>query len=86
MANVEGLRVTVQGDLPGDAMEKITDAVRQATLAVIAELDMAPSLHTQSFTGPEVSPQEFGFDIPGGPATGGLVTGGLVARLSVGEL
>ncbi|MGY1584034.1 hypothetical protein [Streptomyces sp. MN13] len=81
MANVEGLRVTVQGDLPGDVMEKITDAVRQATLAVIAELDMAPSLNAQSFTGPEVSPQGFGFEIPGG-----LVTGGVVANLSEGEL
>jgi hypothetical protein len=81
MANVEGLRVTVQGDLPGDVMEKITDAVRQATLAVIAELDMAPSLHAQSFTEPEMSPQELDFDI-----TGGLVTGGVVARLSGGGL
>ncbi|MEU7020425.1 hypothetical protein ABZ990_07165 [Streptomyces sp. NPDC046203] len=40
----EGLRVTVQGDLPADAMERITDAVRRTVLDEVAELDLAPPL------------------------------------------
>ncbi|MFG2111273.1 hypothetical protein ACGFRB_01290 [Streptomyces sp. NPDC048718] len=49
----EGLRVTVQGDLPADTMERITDAVRRTVLDEVAELDLAPPLR-------EVAPAEPG--------------------------
>ncbi|MFH8386064.1 hypothetical protein ACH4E7_34955 [Kitasatospora sp. NPDC018058] len=40
----EGLRVTVQGDLPHGVMERIGDSVRRAVLDEVAELDLAPPL------------------------------------------
>ncbi|BAU85152.1 lysR family transcriptional regulator [Streptomyces laurentii] len=47
----EGLRVTVQGDLPADTMERIAAAVRRTVLDEVAELDIAPPLR-------EVAPAE----------------------------
>ncbi|MFD5414428.1 hypothetical protein [Streptomyces nojiriensis] len=49
MANTEGLRVTVQGDLPAEVMKRVSDAVRQAVLDAVAEVDMAPALQEQPF-------------------------------------
>ncbi|MFJ5197918.1 hypothetical protein ACIQCQ_38595 [Streptomyces sp. NPDC088394] len=47
----EGLRVTVQGDLPPSTLERIADAVRRTVLDEVAELDLAPPLR-------EVTPAE----------------------------
>ena len=41
---VDGLRVTVEGDLPREVLERIADAVRETTLREVAELDIAPDL------------------------------------------
>jgi hypothetical protein len=43
--NVDGLRVTVEGDLPREVLERIGDAVRTTVLQEVAELDVAPALH-----------------------------------------
>ncbi|MFC8393627.1 hypothetical protein [Streptomyces sp. NPDC057238] len=40
----DGLRVTVEGDLPAKTMERIADAVRQTVLDEVAGLDLAPPL------------------------------------------
>ncbi|GAA2767461.1 hypothetical protein GCM10010103_65030 [Streptomyces paradoxus] len=40
----EGLRVTVQGDLPPETLKRIADAVRRTALNEVAELDLAPPL------------------------------------------
>jgi hypothetical protein len=42
---VEGLRVTVEGDLPQEVLERVAEAVRQTALREVAELDLAPALH-----------------------------------------
>ncbi|MFI6151490.1 hypothetical protein ACIBCA_02200 [Kitasatospora sp. NPDC051170] len=40
----QGLRVTVQGDLPDAVLARIGDSVRRAVLDEVAELDLAPPL------------------------------------------
>ncbi|MFI9366131.1 hypothetical protein ACIG5E_34530 [Kitasatospora sp. NPDC053057] len=45
----EGLRVTVQGDLPHDVLERIGDSVRRAVLDEVAELDLTPPLREVPF-------------------------------------
>ncbi|WP_031066274.1 hypothetical protein [Streptomyces sp. NRRL WC-3742] len=40
----QGLRVTVEGDLPHNVLERIGDSVRRAVLDEVAELDLAPPL------------------------------------------
>lgn len=57
MSNVDGLRVTVEGTLPTEIMIRIADAVRQAVIVEIAEIDIAPPLH-------EVPLQPSDFDGP----------------------
>ncbi|RKT19378.1 hypothetical protein BX285_3835 [Streptomyces sp. 1114.5] len=47
----QGLKVSVQGDLPPKTMERIADAVRRTVLDEVAELDLAPPLR-------EVAPNE----------------------------
>ena len=44
MSYVDGLRVTVEGDLPREVLERVAEAVRQTTLKEVAELDLAPEL------------------------------------------
>lgn len=44
MPGNKGLQVTVQGDLPPDAMNKISNAVRSAVLDQVAELDLSSTL------------------------------------------
>jgi hypothetical protein len=44
----DGLRVTVQGDLPTDVMERISNAVRRAVLNEVAELDLTRPLHERA--------------------------------------
>ena len=41
---VEGLRVTVEGDLPQEVLERVAEAVREATMRTVAELDLSPRL------------------------------------------
>lgn len=43
-SQTDGLTVTVQGGLPDDVMRSLSDVVRQAVLAHVAELDLAPPL------------------------------------------
>ncbi|KJS55125.1 hypothetical protein [Streptomyces rubellomurinus] len=45
----EGLRVTVQGDLPHEVLERIGEAVRRAVLSEVASLDLAHPLHEVPF-------------------------------------
>jgi hypothetical protein len=52
MANESGLRVTVQGGLPQEAMERIASSVRRAVLQEVAELDLAPPLRELPDGGP----------------------------------
>ncbi|MEU9080358.1 hypothetical protein ACFYUY_37490 [Kitasatospora sp. NPDC004745] len=47
----EGLRVTVQGDLPHDVLERIGNAVRKAVLYEVAELDLVPPLREVPLAG-----------------------------------
>lgn len=51
--NSVGLRVTVQGDLPQEAMDRIAQSVSQTVLREVAELDIAPPLREVPFGGPE---------------------------------
>ncbi|MFE7106892.1 hypothetical protein ACFU98_09010 [Streptomyces sp. NPDC057575] len=46
---IEGLRVTVHGDLPHEVLERIGDSVRRAVLNEVAELDLAPPLREVPF-------------------------------------
>ncbi|MFD8291100.1 hypothetical protein ACFXAO_16005 [Streptomyces lavendulae] len=52
----EGLRVTVQGDLPPKTLERIADAVRRTVLYEVAELDLAPPLTEVTPTEPAPKP------------------------------
>ncbi|MEV8404268.1 hypothetical protein AB0R12_00280 [Streptomyces niveus] len=47
-SQTDGLTVTVQGGLPDEVMKSLSDAVRQAVLARVAELDLAPPLREVS--------------------------------------
>ena len=53
MAQESGVRVTVQGSLPPEAMEKIANSVKRAVLAEVATLDLAPPLREVPITGPD---------------------------------
>lgn len=52
----EGLRVTVQGDLPPSTLERIADAVRRTVLDEVAELDLAPPLREVTPAGRDPKP------------------------------
>ncbi|MFG2439918.1 hypothetical protein [Streptomyces sp. NPDC048508] len=58
MPNVEGLRVTVEGDLPRDVMERIADTVRRTVLDEVATLDIAPQLREWPLAEPETPAPE----------------------------
>ncbi|MFG2309954.1 hypothetical protein ACGFS9_14950 [Streptomyces sp. NPDC048566] len=60
MPDVEGLRVTVQGDLPRPVMERIAATVRQAVLEEVATLDIAPRLREWPLAEPETPAPDAG--------------------------
>ncbi|SEN14754.1 hypothetical protein [Actinacidiphila rubida] len=57
-SNTEGLRVTVDGDLPPEVLNSVADAVRQAALERIAELDLSPHLREWPLAEPPESMPE----------------------------
>lgn len=73
MSYVNGLRVTVQGDLPREVMERIADTVRRAVLEEVAGLDIGPSLHEVPLDPAEIpveAANEGGIDRLGAPTWG----------------
>ncbi|MFE4590552.1 hypothetical protein [Streptomyces laurentii] len=66
----EGLRVTVQGDLPADTMERIAAAVRRTVLDEVAELDIAPPLREVAPAERAAKPGQPDALRPGGPTMG----------------
>lgn len=51
MAQPNGLRVTVQGDLPDAVMKQIASAVRKTVLAEVATIDLLRDYRTVDLSG-----------------------------------
>jgi hypothetical protein len=45
MSRIQGVRVTVESDLPEEVVARLADAVRATVLQEVAQLDLAPALH-----------------------------------------
>ncbi len=65
MVQFDGLRVTVEGNLPADVMERLSAAARAAVMRELAELDTAPDLFEWPF---DAGTDDDGFKIDAGGA------------------
>jgi hypothetical protein len=65
MQQINGLRVTVQGDLPAEVMQRVADGVRRGVLRELAEIDLTPELREVPLdSGVNRDFDEFGIKLP----------------------